>query len=51
MAKSGQPPQIAVYPPYYIPGVPTMVPFAPPSLADPKMLSFPSVEKNLAGGE
>ncbi|XP_029558790.1 immunoglobulin-like domain-containing receptor 2 isoform X3 [Salmo trutta] len=49
MAKSGQPPQIAVYPPYYIPGVPTMVPFAPPSLADPKMLSFPSVEKNLAG--
>ncbi|XP_041723905.2 immunoglobulin-like domain-containing receptor 2 isoform X4 [Coregonus clupeaformis] len=49
MAKSGQPPQIAVYPPYYIPGVPTMVPFAPPSLADPKMVSFPSVEKNLAG--
>nr|XP_029499714.1 immunoglobulin-like domain-containing receptor 2 isoform X1 [Oncorhynchus nerka] len=49
MAKSGQSPQIAVYPPYYIPGVPTMVPFAPPSLADPKMLSFPSVEKNLAG--
>ncbi|KAM9485053.1 immunoglobulin-like domain-containing receptor 2 isoform 5-T5 [Salvelinus alpinus] len=49
MAKNSQPPQIAVYPPYYIPGVPTMVPFAPPSLADPKMLSFPSVEKNLAG--
>ncbi|XP_028969261.1 immunoglobulin-like domain-containing receptor 2 isoform X1 [Esox lucius] len=49
MAKSVQPPQMAVYPPYYIPGVPTMVPFAPPSLTDPKLVSVPSVENNLAG--
>ncbi|KAL0963518.1 hypothetical protein UPYG_G00307470 [Umbra pygmaea] len=49
MAKSGQPLQMPVYPPYYIPGVPTMVPFAPPSLSDPKMVPLPSVENNLAG--
>ncbi|KAJ8013255.1 hypothetical protein DPEC_G00051360 [Dallia pectoralis] len=49
MAKSGQPPQIAVYPPYYIPGVPNMVPVAPPSLTDTKLVSLSSVENNLAG--
>ncbi|XP_041699881.1 immunoglobulin-like domain-containing receptor 2 isoform X1 [Coregonus clupeaformis] len=49
MVKRGQPPQVVVYPPYCIPGVPAMVPFAPPSLADPKMVSLPSVENNLAG--
>ncbi|XP_042175838.1 immunoglobulin-like domain-containing receptor 2 isoform X6 [Oncorhynchus tshawytscha] len=49
MVKRGQPPQVVVYPPYCIPGVPTMVPFAPPSLAEPKMVSLPSVENNLAG--
>uniref|UniRef100_A0A8C7C5C8 Immunoglobulin-like domain containing receptor 2 n=1 Tax=Oncorhynchus kisutch TaxID=8019 RepID=A0A8C7C5C8_ONCKI len=49
MVKRGQPPQVVVYPPYCIPGVPTMVPFAPPSLTEPKMVSLPSVENNLAG--
>uniref|UniRef100_A0A4W5KPE5 Immunoglobulin-like domain containing receptor 2 n=1 Tax=Hucho hucho TaxID=62062 RepID=A0A4W5KPE5_9TELE len=49
MVKRGQPPQVVVYPPYCIPGVPTMVPFAQPSLAEPKMVSLPSVENNLAG--
>nr|XP_046219736.1 immunoglobulin-like domain-containing receptor 2 isoform X2 [Oncorhynchus gorbuscha] len=49
MVKRGQPPQVVVYPPYCIPGVPTMVPFTPPSLAEPKMVSLPSVENNLAG--
>nr|XP_029496583.1 immunoglobulin-like domain-containing receptor 2 isoform X1 [Oncorhynchus nerka] len=49
MVKRGQPPQVVVYPPYCIPGVPTMVPFAPPSLAETKMVSLPSVENNLAG--
>ncbi|XP_062312607.1 immunoglobulin-like domain-containing receptor 2 isoform X2 [Osmerus eperlanus] len=49
MAKSIQPPQIAVYPPYYIPGVPSIVPLAPPSLVDPNMVSVPSLDNNLAG--
>ncbi|KAM3862475.1 immunoglobulin-like domain-containing receptor 2 [Diretmus argenteus] len=48
MAKSGQPTQVPMYP-YYIPGVPTLVPLAPSSLVDPTMASFPSVENNLAG--
>ncbi|XP_076015315.1 immunoglobulin-like domain-containing receptor 2 isoform X2 [Genypterus blacodes] len=49
MAKSPPPPQVPVYP-YYIPGVPTtMVPLAPSSLVDPKIVSLPSVETNLAG--
>ncbi|KAG7238794.1 hypothetical protein INR49_030338 [Caranx melampygus] len=48
MAKSGQPPQLPVYP-YYIPGVPTVVPLAPSTIMDPKITSIPSVENNLAG--
>ncbi|XP_030642360.1 immunoglobulin-like domain-containing receptor 2 isoform X2 [Chanos chanos] len=50
MAKSGQPPQIALYPPYYIPGVP-MVPQAPPSVIDPKVTSVPPsvVQNNIPG--
>ncbi|XP_014029810.2 immunoglobulin-like domain-containing receptor 2 isoform X1 [Salmo salar] len=49
MVKRAQPPQVVVYPPYCISGVPTMVPFATPSLTEPKMVSLPSVENNLAG--
>ncbi|CAL8323037.1 unnamed protein product [Merluccius merluccius] len=52
MAKTSQPlpsAQVPVYP-YYIPGVPTMIPLAPPAHVDPKMSSFPSIENNLAGG-
>ncbi|KAG8000572.1 Immunoglobulin-like domain-containing receptor 2 [Nibea albiflora] len=46
---NGVPPaQPPVYP-YYIPGVPTVVPLAPSSLMDPKMTSIPSVENNLHG--
>ncbi|XP_030613355.1 immunoglobulin-like domain-containing receptor 2 isoform X2 [Archocentrus centrarchus] len=46
MAKSGQPAApVPVYP-YYIPGVPTVVPVASSSYTDPKI---PSVESNLAG--
>ncbi|XP_044072354.1 immunoglobulin-like domain-containing receptor 2 isoform X4 [Siniperca chuatsi] len=48
MAKSGPPAQLPVYP-YYIPGVPTVVPLAPSSHGDPKIASIPSVENNLAG--
>ncbi|XP_008273798.1 immunoglobulin-like domain-containing receptor 2 isoform X2 [Stegastes partitus] len=49
MAKSPQPPQqVPVYP-YYIPGVPTVVPLAPSSHMDPKISSLPSVENNLVG--
>ncbi|XP_061648542.1 immunoglobulin-like domain-containing receptor 2 isoform X3 [Phyllopteryx taeniolatus] len=56
-AKSGLPAQMPVYP-YYIPGVPTMVPLAPSSRMEPKLTSIasvpsiasiPSVENNLAG--
>ncbi|XP_072252858.1 immunoglobulin-like domain-containing receptor 2 isoform X2 [Leuresthes tenuis] len=48
MAKNRQPPQVPVYP-YYIPGVPTVVPLAPSSHLDPKIASIPSLENNLAG--
>lgn len=50
MAKRGPPAQAPVYP-YYIPGVPAVVPLAPSSLVEPKITSLPSVETNLAGGE
>uniref|UniRef100_A0A8K9WYC2 Ig-like domain-containing protein n=1 Tax=Oncorhynchus mykiss TaxID=8022 RepID=A0A8K9WYC2_ONCMY len=44
-------PQIAVYPPYYVPGVPAMVPIAPPSLVDTTMMSAPpSVSESSAAG-
>ncbi|KAJ0070298.1 hypothetical protein NL108_007645, partial [Boleophthalmus pectinirostris] len=53
MAKSAKSAQIPMYP-YYIPGVPsvapTVVPLAPSSHLEPKMVSLPSVENNLAGG-
>ncbi|XP_060784692.1 immunoglobulin-like domain-containing receptor 2 isoform X2 [Neoarius graeffei] len=46
IAKAGQPPQIAIYPPYY--GVP-MVPQAAPSLIELKVLAVPpSLENNTA---
>ncbi|XP_069563656.1 immunoglobulin-like domain-containing receptor 2 isoform X2 [Brachyistius frenatus] len=48
MAKARHPPQVPVYP-YYIPGVPTVVPIAPSSTMDPNITSIPSVENNLAG--
>ncbi|XP_072542348.1 immunoglobulin-like domain-containing receptor 2 isoform X1 [Salminus brasiliensis] len=48
MAKSGQPPQIAMYSPYYIPT--PVVPQAAPALIDPKITAVPpSVENNIAG--
>ncbi|XP_058643908.1 immunoglobulin-like domain-containing receptor 2 isoform X4 [Onychostoma macrolepis] len=52
MAKSGQPPQIAMYQPYYVPGVP-VVPVVPPaasSIIEPKLtVVAPSVENNITG--
>lgn len=50
MAKRGPAAQVPVYP-YYIPGVPTVVPLAPSSHVEPKITSIPSLETNLAGGE
>lgn len=50
MAKNGPPAPVPVYP-YYVPGVPAVVPLAPSSHVDPKMSTIPSVENNLAGGE
>ncbi|KAL7865925.1 hypothetical protein SRHO_G00111720 [Serrasalmus rhombeus] len=48
MAKSGQPPQIAMYSPYYIPA--PVVSQPAPALIDPKMTAEPpSVENNIAG--
>lgn len=54
MAKSGQPPQIAMYQPYYVPGVPvvSVVPPAAPSIIEPKLSTVPrSAENNIAGGK
>ncbi|XP_077071459.1 immunoglobulin-like domain-containing receptor 2 isoform X2 [Siphateles boraxobius] len=49
MAKSSQPPQIAMYQPYYVPGVP-VVPPAAPSIIEPKLSIVPSsVQNNIAG--
>lgn len=50
MGKSGPPAQLPVYP-YYIPGVPAVVPLAPSSQVDSKITPIPSGENNLAGGE
>uniref|UniRef100_A0A8C6U735 Immunoglobulin-like domain containing receptor 2 n=1 Tax=Neogobius melanostomus TaxID=47308 RepID=A0A8C6U735_9GOBI len=54
MAKSAKCAQIPLYP-YYIPAVPSVppsvVPIAPSSHLEPKMVSLPSVENNLAGGD
>ncbi|XP_035995049.1 immunoglobulin-like domain-containing receptor 2 isoform X2 [Fundulus heteroclitus] len=51
MAKTRQaaqvPSQVPVYP-YYIPGVPTVLPLAPSSQLDPKIPSIVSTENNLA---
>ncbi|KAK2839953.1 hypothetical protein Q5P01_013693 [Channa striata] len=50
-AKSGQSTQVPVYP-YYIPAVPTVstgIPLVPSSHMDPKIVSVPSTENNLAG--
>ncbi|XP_050975269.1 immunoglobulin-like domain-containing receptor 2 isoform X5 [Labeo rohita] len=52
MAKSGQPPQIPMYQPYYVPGVPvvSVVPPAAPSIIEPKITTVNrSVENNIAG--
>uniref|UniRef100_A0A3Q2WPL5 Immunoglobulin-like domain containing receptor 2 n=1 Tax=Haplochromis burtoni TaxID=8153 RepID=A0A3Q2WPL5_HAPBU len=49
MAKSRQPAaQVPLYP-YYIPGIPTVVPVASSSYTDTKINSIPSVENNLSG--
>lgn len=50
MAKRGPPAQAPLYP-YYIPGVPAVVPLAPSTHVEPKITSIPSVETNLAAGE
>ncbi|TRY59308.1 hypothetical protein DNTS_033546 [Danionella cerebrum] len=51
LAKSGQAPQIAMYQPYYVPGVPVVpvIPPAAPSIIEPKLSTLPpSVENNNA---
>lgn len=50
MAKSAQPAQMPVYP-YYIPGVPAVVPLVPSTHVEPNIASIPSMGNNLAGGE
>ncbi|XP_052454635.1 immunoglobulin-like domain-containing receptor 2 isoform X4 [Carassius gibelio] len=37
---------VPMFPSYYIPGMPTMVPIAPPSLIDPNLSTAPSLENN-----
>ncbi len=52
--RAGQHPQIAMYQPYYVPGVP-VVPVVPPaasSIIEPKLtVVAPSVENNITGGK
>lgn len=53
LAKSSQAPQIAMYQPYYVPGI-SVVPSTAPSLIDPKLIPTavpPSIENNIAGGK
>ncbi|KAF4119200.1 hypothetical protein G5714_001251 [Onychostoma macrolepis] len=44
--KSTPPTPVPMFPPYYIPGMPTMVPIAPPSLIDPNLSTAPSLENS-----
>ncbi|XP_050969347.1 immunoglobulin-like domain-containing receptor 2 isoform X3 [Labeo rohita] len=44
--KTTPPTPVPMFPPYYIPGMPTMVPIAPPSLIDPNLSAAPSLENN-----
>ncbi|XP_016111764.1 immunoglobulin-like domain-containing receptor 2 isoform X1 [Sinocyclocheilus grahami] len=44
--KSTPPTPIPMLHPYYIPGMPTMVPIAPPSLIDPNLSTAPSLENS-----
>lgn len=39
---------VAVYPPYYMQGMPAMVPISPPSLIEPKMSTTPSIDHNIS---
>lgn len=42
---------VAVYPPYYVQGMPTMVPISPPSLIEPKMSTAPSIDNNISSAQ
>ncbi|XP_067261258.1 immunoglobulin-like domain-containing receptor 1a isoform X9 [Chanodichthys erythropterus] len=44
--KTAVPTPVPMFPPYYIPGMPTMMPIAPPSLIDPNLSTAPSLEHN-----
>ncbi|XP_067298454.1 immunoglobulin-like domain-containing receptor 2 isoform X2 [Pseudorasbora parva] len=44
--KTAVPAPVPIFPPYYIPGMPTMVPITPPSLIDPHLSTSPSLENN-----
>ncbi|XP_034156136.2 immunoglobulin-like domain-containing receptor 2 isoform X3 [Pangasianodon hypophthalmus] len=39
---------VAIYPPYYMQGMPAMVPISPPSLVEPKMSTAPSIDNNIS---
>ncbi|XP_076838713.1 immunoglobulin-like domain-containing receptor 2 isoform X3 [Brachyhypopomus gauderio] len=47
--KTGPSTPVAMYPPYFMQGMPAMVPIAPPSFIDSKMSVTPSVENNVTG--
>ncbi|XP_046694343.1 immunoglobulin-like domain-containing receptor 2 isoform X4 [Silurus meridionalis] len=38
---------VAIYPPYYMQGMPAMVPIPPPSLIEPKVSAAPSIDSNI----
>ncbi|XP_053532351.1 immunoglobulin-like domain-containing receptor 2 isoform X3 [Ictalurus punctatus] len=39
---------VPIYPPYYVQGMPAMVPISPPSLIEPKMSTAPSIDNNIS---
>lgn len=42
---------VAIYPPYYMQGMPAMVPIPPPSLIEPKMSTTPSIDNNISSAQ
>ncbi|XP_056592262.1 immunoglobulin-like domain-containing receptor 2 isoform X4 [Triplophysa dalaica] len=48
--KTTPPTPVAMYPTYYIPGMPTMMPIAPPSLVDPHLSSVESNGTTMCSG-
>ncbi|KAK3530412.1 hypothetical protein QTP86_024449 [Hemibagrus guttatus] len=49
--KTASPTPVAIYPPYYMQGMPAMVPISPPSLVESKMSTVPSTDNNISSSQ